>query len=246
MKELEAEARAVTTPGPSVSERPWRILSHAKSIGEPSGLRRIRDLEQRIVDSENKRKEVETRWQNLSAQYSAMALMQSRGEQRAAVLEQQLSEAKRKLGEDETAIQILTTRVRDAEADARTRVSELEGKLRVAESQIAMADSKEKALRDLSDAHFAESLVHQDERQNAVRRFEAREEEILRLKKEKKEMHSMVLDEARRRAKAEKENQELKAGVGEYVFWLLRVLGISHVLLVVALGWAACTYFTSA
>jgi len=257
VKELEAEARGVMTvpPGPSVSERPRRILSHAKSIGESTGMRRIRDLEQHVADTESKRRKVETQWQNLSAQYSAMTLMRSRGEQRAAVLEEQLFDATRKQEEVETAFRALTARVmelRDGEADARRRASQLERELQVARAELVTAESKEKTFRDLSDAQLAQSLIHRDERENAVRRVEAlklrvgsREEEILQLKKENQEIHSIALDQAERRARAEKENQEMKVGVGKYVFWLLRDLGIPRVLLVIALSWAAWTYFSA-
>ena len=134
-----------------------------------------------------------------------MALMRSRGEQRAAVLEEQLSYAKRMQEEVEMALWALTTRVTelgDGEADARRRVSELERELQVAESRIVIAESKEKALRGLNDAKLAQSLVHRDERENALRRVEtlklmvgSKEEEILRLKRENQEMHSIVLDQ---------------------------------------------------
>ena len=256
VKELEAvEGRVLSKvpPGPGVNERQWRVLSHAKSIGEPSGLRRIRDLEQRVADAESKRREVEAQWQNLSAQYSEMALMRSRGEQRVAVLEEQLFDAKRGREEVGTAFQALAvqvTELRDREADARRRLSELKRELQLSESRTAIAESKEKALYDLNDAQLAQSMVYRDERENALRRVEAlklrvgrEEEEILRLKKENQEMHSIVLDQAERRARAEKENQELKVGVGKYVFWLLRDPGIPRALLVIALGWAAWTYF---
>ena len=237
VRELEAEPRGVMAvpPGPSVSDRPWRGLSHAKSIGESSGMRRIRDLEQRVVDAESKRKEVEAQWQNLSAQYSAMALMRSRGEQRTTMLENQLSDANRRREEDEAAFAARVTELRDREADARRRVSELERELQVAESKV-------QTLRELNDAQLAQSLVHQDESEHARRHVGALKEDILLLRREKQEMYSIVLEQAKRRARAEKENRELKVGVGKYVFWLLRDPKILWVLLVIALGLTAWTY----